>query len=303
MYERFFDMTTLIAGCGDLGFNVAKRLLAHHEPVIGLRRNPPVSNTDSLEGLTWLAADLRDPATLVSLSNIAQHITQVVYCTTPDQRTPEQYRASYLEGLQNLTAALGTDDLRSVPLGREALFGHNTRRWVFVSSTAVYGASTDEWVDEASPTLPEGFNGKILLEAEQFLSQHHQNSVSMRLSGIYGPGRNQIVQRIKQGLVSAPVEPPHYTNRIHIDDGARAIEHILSLPKPDFVYVVTDQCPLPMHVIYNHIASKLGAPPVPQGPNLAGMASKRLSSQRLVDSGFKHLWPDARQGYDELLKA
>jgi nucleoside-diphosphate-sugar epimerase len=306
-------MTTLIAGCGDLGINIAKRLISKNQAVIGLRRHPPTSNAAlsasntkspainpalpvidlaSNDLFEWLAVDLRDPATLKALSKISQTITQVVYSATPDQRTPEQYQASYLEGLQNLSAVLGSD----------ALIGHQTRRWVFVSSTAVYGASKSEWVDETSPAQPDGFNGKVLLETEQFLHQNHQNSVVMRLSGIYGPGRNQIVQRIQQGLVTAPIEPPHYTNRIHIDDAARAIEHILSLQNPESIYVVTDQHPLPMHTLYNHIAKQLGAPPVLIGPSPAGMSSKRLSSRRLVDSGFQHLWPDAQMGYDALLK-
>lgn len=308
-------MTTLIAGCGDLGLNIAKRLISKNQAVIGLRRHPPISNTAlpasntkspddinpalptinlaSNKLFQWLAIDLRDPANLIQLNKIAQNITQVVYSATPDQRTVEQYRSSYLEGLQNVSAALGSD----------ALIGHQTRRWVFVSSTAVYGASTSEWVDENSPTQPDGFNGKILLKTEQFLHQNHQNSVVMRLSGIYGPGRNQIVQRLQQGLVTAPIEPPHYTNRIHIDDAARAIEHVLGLQNPESVYVVTDQRPLPMHTLYNHIAKQLGAPPVLGGPSPAGMSSKRLSCRRLVDSGFQHLWPDAQMGYDALLKA
>jgi nucleoside-diphosphate-sugar epimerase len=293
---RFFEMTTLIAGCGDLGLNVAKRLMSNNTSVIGLRRHPAASNPAKNDLFQWLAADLLDTESLFSLSNLAQDITQVVYCVTPDQRTPEQYRATYVQGLQNLTAALGSDDLGFVKSG------HNIRRWVFVSSTAVYGASSDEWVDENTPTLPDGFNGKFLLEAEQFLHQRHQNSVALRLSGIYGPGRNQIVQRIQQGLATAPIEPPHYSNRIHIDDAARAIEHVLSLPNPDSVYVVTDLLPLPMHTLYNHIAEQLGAPPVPIGPPPAGMSSKRLSSKRLVDSGFTHLWPDARIGNDAMLK-
>jgi len=293
---RFFEMTTLIACCGDLGLNVAKRLMGHNTSVIGLRRHPAASNPAKNDLFQWLAADLLDTESLFSLSNLAQDFTQVVYCVTPDQRTPEQYRATYVQGLQNLTAALGSDDLGFVKSG------HNIRRWVFVSSTAVYGASSDEWVDENTPTLPDSFNGKILLEAEQFLHQHHQNSVALRLSGIYGPGRNQIVQRIKDGVASAPIDPPHYSNRIHIDDAARAIEHVLSLPNPDSVYVVTDLLPLPMHTLYNHIAEQLGAPPVPIGPPPSGMSSKRLSSKRLVDSGFTHLWPNARIGYDAMLK-
>lgn len=318
-------MTTLIAGCGDLGLNVAKRLMGNNTSVMGLRRHPAVSNPAKNDLFQWLAADLLDTESLLGLSHIAQDITQVVYCVTPDQRTPEQYRATYVKGLQNLTAALGSDNLRfvnsgsvvlssaefslvtprklsSVASAKEAQSEHNIRRWVFVSSTAVYGASSDEWVDEKTPTLPDGFNGKILLEAEQFLHQHHQNSVAMRLSGIYGPGRNQIVQRIQQGLATAPIEPPYFTNRIHIDDAARAIEHVLSLPNPDSVYVVTDLLPLPMHTLYNHIAEQLGAPPVPIGPPPAGMSSKRLSSKRLVESGFTHLWPNARMGYDAMLK-
>jgi nucleoside-diphosphate-sugar epimerase len=323
-------MTTLIAGCGDLGLIVAKRLMGHNTSVMGLRRHPAASNPAKNELFQWLAADLLNTDSLFSLSNLAQDITQVVYCVTPDQRTPEQYRATYVQGLQNLTAALGSDDLgsdnlrfvnsgsvvlsaaelslvapgklSSVASTKEAQSKRNIRRWVFVSSTAVYGASSDEWVDENTPTLPDGFNGKILLEAEQFLHHHHQNSVAMRLSGIYGPGRNQIVQRIQQGLATAPIEPPHYSNRIHIDDAARAIEHVLSLSNPDSVYVVTDLLPLPMHTLYNHIAEQLGAPPVPIGPPPAGMSSKRLSSKRLVDSGFTHLWPNARIGYDAMLK-
>lgn len=286
-------MTTLIAGCGDLGLNIAQRLVHDKVQVIGLKRHPPTSQPFS-HLFSWLAADLKAPTSLRVLQDLADSIDQVVYCVTPDQRNPEQYRATYLTGLQNLSQILGNE---ADPLLNKTV----KRRWVFVSSTAVYGESLGAIVNENTPTLPANFNGQVLLEAEQFLLTHHPHSIVLRLSGIYGPGRNQIVQRILAGAATAPIDPPYWTNRIHIDDAARAVVHVLGLKQPLSTYIVTDQHALPMHTLYNHIAHLLGVGPVPVGLPPAGMQSKRLSCERLLESGFKHQWPDARIGYAQML--
>jgi nucleoside-diphosphate-sugar epimerase len=269
----------LIAGCGDLGERVARLLLARGDEVYALRRHPP--NHD--DGIRWLSADLTRPETLAVLP---QRITRLVFLPGPGMRHPDLYRAVFLDGLRNVLEALGAASLQ---------------RLLFVSSSAVYGEHGDEWVDEDTPPAPLGFNGQILREAEVALSSYPVDSIVLRLAGLYGPGRMQLIERLRAGQVSAPRQPAHWANRIHVEDAAAAIVHLLALRDHQGMYVGTDDTPLPLDVLYDELAAWAGAPPVPAGPALAGVGSKRLSNARLRASGFCFRWPDSRQGYAALL--
>ena len=271
----------LIAGCGDLGERVARLLLAQGDEVYALRRHPP--NGD--DTIRWLSADLTCPETLVALP---ERISRLVFMPAPQTREPENYRAVFLDGLRNVLDALDATSLERV---------------LFVSSSAVYGEHGDEWVDEATPPSPPGFNGQVLWEAEQWLSNRPVETVVLRLAGLYGPGRMQLIDRLRAGQVRAPRELRHWANRIHVDDAAAAIVHLLALRDPHMVYVGVDDTPLPLDILYNDLAELIGAPPVLEGPAPAGIGSKRLSNARLKASGFQFRWPDARQGYAEWLRS
>ncbi|MGO4702739.1 SDR family oxidoreductase [Dyella sp. 2RAB6] len=270
----------LLAGCGDLGMRVAPRLLARGDEVWALRRSPA---HDGEHGVRWLRGDLTQPQTLRQLP---QGITRVVYAPTPGAREEAAYRAVFVDGLKHLL---------------DALSGAPLQRVLFVSSSAVYGEHGDGWVDEETPPAPPGFNGRVLLEAEQWLAAHAVPSISLRLAGIYGPGRMQLLERLRAGEARVPRDPPHWSNRIHVDDAAAAIVHLLGLPAPESVYVGVDDTPLPMHVLYEHLAGLIGAPRPADGPAPPGVGSKRLSNARLRASGFAFGWPDAREGYRALL--
>jgi len=272
----------LLAGCGDLGLRVAQRLLARGDEVWALRRSPA---HDGEHGVRWLRGDLTRPE---SLRGLPAGITQVVYAPTPGARDEAAYRAVFVTGLQHLL---------------EALAGAPPRLVLFVSSSAVYGEHGDAWVDEQTPTAPPGFNGRVLLEAEQWLAAQPLSSIALRLAGIYGPGRMQLLERLRAGAASVPRDPPHWSNRIHVDDAAAAVVHLLGLPAAERVYVGVDDTPLPMHVLYEHLAGMIGAPPPADGPAPPGIGSKRLSNARLRASGFAFGWPDAREGYRALLEA
>jgi len=269
----------LIAGCGDVGERVARRLLARGDEVYAMRRHPP-ARTDAIG---WLAADLTRPETLTALP---EGIARVVFLPTPDARTPEAYRAVFVDGLRHLLDALDPALLR---------------RLVFVSSSAVYGEHGDAWVDEATPPAPLSFNGQVMWEAEQWLAGKALQTVALRLAGLYGPRHLQLIDRLRAGQVRAPKTPPHWANRIHVDDAAAAIAHLLTLPDPHRVYIGVDDTPLPLHVLYDDLARMAGAPPVADGPAPAHVGSKRLSNARLRASGFEVRWPDARDGYAHLL--
>ena len=269
----------LIAGCGDVGMRVAERLLARGDQVWALRR----SASDGLGGIRWLRGDLTRPETLRDLPD---HIEQLVYLPAPGSRDERAYRALFVDGLRHLL---------------DALDGEALRRVLLVSSTAVYGEHGEAWVDEETPADPPGFNGKVLLEAERWLAAQPVASVVLRLAGIYGPDRLQLIERLRAGGVSVPRQRVHWANRIHVDDAAAAIAQLLAIDNPQPLYLGVDDTPLPLDMLYDHLASLLGAPLPNEGPAPAGVGSKRLSNARLRASGFAPQWPDARQGYAALL--
>jgi nucleoside-diphosphate-sugar epimerase len=270
----------LLAGCGDLGLRVAQRLLARGDEVWALRRQPLLPD-DS--GIRWLAADLTQPGTL---RRLPAGITQLVYLPTPDRRDESAYRATFVDGLRHLFQALGSPSLQRVLL---------------VSSSAVYGEHGGDWVDESTPPAPPGFNGQVLLEAEQLLAAQTITSIVLRLAGLYGPGRLQLLERLRTGEVRVPRALPHWANRIHIDDAAAAIVHLLELADPLPLYLGVDSTPLPLDVLYDHLAELISAPLPDDGPAPAGVGSKRLSNARLCASGFRPQWPNAREGYAALV--
>jgi nucleoside-diphosphate-sugar epimerase len=270
----------LLAGCGDLGLRVAALLRARGDEVFALRRQP----TDD-DVVRWVQADLTRPETLVTLP---QGITQLVYLPTPGGRDETAYRAIFVEGLQHVLHALDIASLQRVLL---------------VSSTAVYGEHGGAWVDENTPPSPPGFNGRVLLEAEQWLASQPVRSIVLRLAGLYGPGRLQLIERLHDGRAEAPREAVHWANRMHVDDAAAAMAHVLALPDPQALYVGVDDMPLPLRELYEYLAALIDAPEVADGPAPPGVGSKRLSNARLRASGFTLHWPDAREGYARLLGA
>lgn len=263
----------LIAGCGDLGVRLARRLHAEAWTVHGLRRHPERLPA----AIRPVRADLLQPA---SLQPAARHWDAIVYQATPDERTPEAYRAAYVEGLENLLGQCSCD------------------RLIFVSSTAVYGQDAGEWVDEHAPTEPSGFSGRTLLDAEALAAG--RGGLSVRFSGIYGPGRDYLIRSLKAGRARCRREPPQWTNRIHAEDCAAVLAHLLELKAPASVYCASDNRPAPRCEVLGWLADQLGLA-APASDDSAGGQGKRVSNQRLLASGFSFQYPDYLTGYRELL--
>lgn len=269
----------LLAGAGDLARHTAPLLAKQGFQITGLRRRPPA--TDS--AIQWRSADLTRPETL---SHSAPDASHVLYAASPDGRDPDAYRRIFLDGPANLLNALSPDTLQ---------------RFVFVSSTAVYGPSA-EWVDDTTAAQPESFNGEILLQAEQKLRDRLGDKlVVIRPSGLYGPGRTMLLQRLQRGDIKVAAAPTHWANRFHIADAARACAHLLQLPHAKPCYIGSDGHPLPLTVLYDALADMLGVARPQRGGAPLPMASKRLRPQALLESGFQAEWPDALKGYRAII--
>jgi nucleoside-diphosphate-sugar epimerase len=276
----------LIAGCGYVGGRLAELLAGEGREVYGLKRDP----TRLPPGVHAVAADVSDPDTLTGLPG---RFDALVYAVSPSGRAEEAYRAAYVEGLRNVLRALTSN-------GRTA---DAPTRAILVSSTGVYGQTDGRWVDEDTPPEPSDSTGGILLEGERVAREAGGTGVVLRLGGIYGPGRTTTVRRVLDGEAGCP-SPERYGNRIHRDDAAGALRHLLDLANPDPVYIGVDRDPAPLRDVYRWIAAEGGAPdPCRGGEGESWEAggrrgtNKRCSSDRLVRSGYEFRYPSYREGY------
>ena len=268
----------LIAGCGDVGSELARRLLADGHAVYGLRRRVQLLP----EGVRPVEGDLRDPGRLRTLPNA---IDVLCYTASADGRSPEAYREAYVEGLRNVLIATS----RAGPL----------RRVLYTSSTRVYPQANGEWVDEDSPTGGDDIYARLLLEGERVAREIAASAVVVRFAGIYGPGRTRLVNLARKGV---PCAARHYTNRIHRDDCARALHHLMRLERPAPLYLGADHEPATQCEVLDWIAERLRLPAPPRRGAHSEVSGKRCRNARLVSSGFRFRHPSYREGYDSLIE-
>jgi len=159
----------------------------------------------------------------------------------------------------------------------------------------VFGQDAGEWVTETSPTEPPAFNGRVLLEAERELATHAEGIV-LRLSGLYGPGREALLRRARDGLATRP----HWTNRIHVDDAAAALSHLLDLASPRALYLGNDDLPALEHEVQDWMRAEEGLPAI--AAVAAPTSGRRVANTRLRASGWRPRHEDWRSGYSSLVQ-
>lgn len=281
------QLRILLLGCGDLASRLAL-LRAGEWHFTGVRRT-----VGDVPGVDVVQADARDSVGLRHL--LAQGVDVVVATLTPASFSDEGYTAGYVAPAEALREACEVLPPNQRP-----------RRILWVSSTRVYGAGDGGWVDEATPPQPERFAGHRLLEAESVLQSGAVPVTVVRFSGIYGPGRDRMIRKVRDGRI-ASAEPLQWTNRIHSDDCAGVLAHLIdreiSAEPLAGCYIGSDCEPAPAHQVQRWLAEQLGV--VPEEEPVAGKASagRRCSNRLLLESGYRFRYPDWREGYAALLGA
>ena len=169
--------------------------------------------------------------------------------------------------------------------------------WIgYLSTIGVYGDAQGEWVDEDTP--PRGRQDRAIrrIEAEQawlaFGAETGRNVQIFRLAGIYGPGRN-ILLNLRDGTARRIVKPGQVFNRIHVADIAQALAAAMARGQPGRIYNLTDDEPAAPDAVLVHGARLLGmaAPaPVPfDAATLSPMAASFYDgSRRVRNHRLKH---------------
>ncbi len=275
-------MQVLIAGCGDLGCELGRRLMQNGYAVVGVRRSAQALP----HGIETIQADVTDINACQILKTLSPQI--LVYCVAANASTDESYQAHYVDGLRNVLNSIQQSNLQHV---------------FFVSSTRVYGQQVDALLDETVDAMPNDFGGERLLQGEKLLNTLTCKTTVLRLSGIYGPERTRML-RLASDVNSWPVNNS-WSNRIHRDDAASfihfLIDRVIQKETVDDCYIVTDQLPTTQYEVLMWLASQLGVDTQSvKVPAISG--GKRLSSARILASGFEFQYPTYEQGYTRLLK-
>jgi len=275
----------LIAGCGYVGEALGGLLLADGHDVWGLRRNPRSLRA----GIKSIAADLAQPE---DLRDLPGDLEVVFYLVSPNGSEDALYRRAYVDGLRGLIAAL--HDQRQAP------------RLLFASSTAVYAQDDGGWVDESSEAAPEHWSGKRILEGEQLALQALPRATVIRFGGIYGPRRTRLIDAVRSGRAVYRATPPQYTNRIHRDDCAGALHHLMKLEDANSLYLAVDDDPAEERVVMLWLAGVMGSP-APRAADKEEASTrlrgnKRCRNARLVQSGYRFRYPTFREGYSAVLE-
>jgi nucleoside-diphosphate-sugar epimerase len=184
-------------------------------------------------------------------------------------------------------------------------------RVVLLSTVGVYGDHSGAWVDETTPPDPTRAHTRARIVAENaWRAFGRRRSIAvavLRLSGIYGPGRNLLVN-LRRGHARNVEKPGQVFNRIHVDDIAQAIDAAFA-QDADGVFNVTDDEPTPPADPLVFAASLLGLPPPPAIPfaqaiaTMSPMAASFYAENRRVRNdrvkrvlGVRLRYPTYREG-------
>ena len=276
-------MRILIAGCGYVGTVLATRLAAEGHTVWALRRTSRALPA----GVEVLCADLADPTTLV---NLPEGLDFVFYTAAAGGYEEPRYRAAYVEGPRNLLNALAHQR-------------QEVKRVFFTSSTGVYAQQGGEWIDEASPAEQTHFSGATLLEGEHIFQTAPWPVTIVRLGGIYGPGRTQQLENVRNRVAVCPAEPT-YVNLIHRDDCAGILHHLMNTDAPEALYLGVDCEPAERGTMLRWMAELLGVPEPPtasaEAEGRGARGNKRCSNARILSSGYTFAFPTYREGYTDI---
>jgi len=188
--------------------------------------------------------------------------------------------------------------------------------WIgYLSTVGVYGDHGGGWVDETGECRPVSRRSIMRLGAEkQWLALGAEAGLPvavLRLSGIYGPGRNALVN-LANGTAKRLIKQGQVFNRIHGEDIAGAVWHLAERDLGG-IFNVTDDMPAPPQDVVTYAAGLMGATPPPEIPfetaQLSPMArsfygeNKRVSNAAIKATGYRFRYPDYRAAFDAMWEA
>ncbi|MDR6816043.1 nucleoside-diphosphate-sugar epimerase [Neorhizobium sp. 2083] len=185
--------------------------------------------------------------------------------------------------------------------------------WIgYLSTVGVYGDHGGGWVTEETPGSPiQGRSIERVDTEEAWAAEGKAAGIpvaSLRLSGIYGPGRNAFVN-LARGTARRIIKRDQVFNRIRVEDiGGAAL--FLAKGNTGGIYNVTDDEPGPPQDVIVEAARLMGVEPPPEldfeTADMTPMArsfygaNKRVSNAKIRAAGFEFRFPTYRMSLTEM---
>ena len=182
----------------------------------------------------------------------------------------------------------------------------------YLSTVGVYGDHSGAWVNEDTQCRPVSVRSTERVEAEEAWMSVAQQAdipvVVLRLSGIYGPGRNGFMN-LDKGTARRLVKKDQVFNRIRVEDIGAATA-FLSAQGASGIFNITDDEPAPPQDVVTFAAALMGMEPPPEQAfetaELTAMArsfygeNKRVSNEKIRAMGFDFRFPNYRESLRQL---
>lgn len=287
----------LILGCGYSGMRIARALTDRGHEVVGTRRGADGLAELEAAGIRGLecAATGRDDghgAVTDALRDALARTTHLVSSVAPARGLPLQ--DPVLDAIGPVTSGGGAPGLE----------------WIgYLSTIGVYGNRDGGRVDEASECAsvqPRSVARRAAELAWQDLGARAGVPVAvLRLSGIYGPGRNAVRDALA-GRARMLIKPGQVFNRIHVDDIGTATA-LAAECRFEGVLNVSDDEPAPPQDVIRHAHALVdrAAPPAIDfaDADVSPMARSFYAENKRVDNalskralGLRYAYPDYRAG-------
>jgi nucleoside-diphosphate-sugar epimerase len=283
-------MDVLLAGCGWLGRETARRLIARGDRVTGVTRTEESAAALRARGIEAVTFDLADPSASARLTG---RYDGVMAMQSASGRGEAAYARAYVDATRALLASKAAENAA----------------FVYVSSTGVFGQRDGGWVDEETAPDPSDATSSILLAAERLVldkTSHRAAARIVRCSGLYGPGRVGTIERVRSGALALGPGDDTWMNFIHREDAADIVIAALDRGRPFATYHASDETPSRRRDVVAWIAARLGSPPPRRedGGDLPGRhaSDRRVSAEATCrELGVRLAYPSFREGLARFL--
>ncbi|NJK57993.1 MAG: NAD-dependent epimerase/dehydratase family protein [Pleurocapsa sp. SU_5_0] len=271
-------MKLAIIGCGYVGSAVARLWrTAGNEVTV---TTTTAEKVEELQAIASKVAVLTGND-LSGLKQIVANQDAVLLSIGSKQRTPEIYRQTYLATAQNLVGAIKNNS--------------GVKQLIYTSSYGVINNTSGDTIDETVTVNPKDEFGEILAQTEQVLlnaSAADLKTCILRLTGIYGTGRELIKIFRRVAGTTRPGSGESYTNWVHLEDIVRAINFAKDKQLQGIYHLNSDEL-MTTKEFLQKLFEAHDLPPVTWDSSQTSSRTynMKLSNQKIKSAGFELAHP------------